>query len=60
MLSKAHKTIPRVEKIEVSGILNEIDYSIHIDKLKHALEIEKQNKLLRVKAVKRSYPVTAK
>lgn len=60
MLNNAHKVIPHVEKIELSAIINEIDYLSHIDKLKHALEIEKQNNLLRVKAVKRSYPVTAK
>lgn len=60
MLNNAHKVIPHVEKIELSAIINEIDYLSHIDKLKHALEIEKQNNLLRVKAAKRSYPVSAK
>ncbi|XP_071877309.1 uncharacterized protein [Bombus fervidus] len=51
MLNNAHKVIPRVEKIELSGIINDIDYLSHIDKLKHALEIEKQN-LLRAEAIK--------
>lgn len=60
MLNNAHKVIPHVEKIELGAIINEIDYLSHIDKLKHALEIEKQNNLLRVKAAKRSYPITAK
>ncbi|XP_071877305.1 probable ATP-dependent RNA helicase Dbp73D [Bombus fervidus] len=48
MLNNAHKVIPRVEKIELSGIINEIDYFNHIDKLKYALEIEKQKLIVEI------------
>ncbi|XP_043511780.1 ATP-dependent RNA helicase DDX51 isoform X1 [Frieseomelitta varia] len=53
MLNNAHKVVPHVEKLELSSVVNEIDYLSHIDKLKHVLQIEKQNNLLRAKSVKR-------
>ncbi|KAK9293992.1 hypothetical protein QLX08_011237 [Tetragonisca angustula] len=53
MLNNAHKIVPHVEKLELSSVLNEIDYLSHIDKLKHVLQIEKQNNLLRAKSIKR-------
>lgn len=53
MLNNAHKIVPHIEKLELSSVINEIDYLSHIDKLKHVLQMEKQNNLLRVKSVKR-------
>ncbi|KAK1131839.1 hypothetical protein K0M31_015990 [Melipona bicolor] len=53
MLNNAHKIVPHVEKLELSYVVNEIDYLSHIDKLKHVFQIEKQNNLLRAKSIKR-------
>lgn len=53
MLNNAHKIVPHVEKLELSYVVKEIDYLSHIDKLKHVLQVEKQNNLLRAKSIKR-------
>lgn len=60
MLNNAHKVIPNIDKLDLSSIINEIDYSNHIDKLKHVLEIEKQNNLVRIKTVKRTRLINSK
>ncbi|XP_076766388.1 putative ATP-dependent RNA helicase Dbp73D, partial [Xylocopa sonorina] len=52
MLSSVHKKIPDIEKMELDSLINEIDYSNHIEQLKHILEVEKQNNLLRIRSVK--------
>ncbi|CAL7933686.1 unnamed protein product [Xylocopa violacea] len=52
MLSSCHKRVPDIEKIELDSVIHEIDYSNHIEKLKHSLEVEKKNNLLRTKSVK--------
>ncbi|CAK9794545.1 ATP-dependent RNA helicase DDX51 [Anthophora plagiata] len=53
MLNNAHKAIPDIEKLKLVGIADEINYSRHVEKLKHVLEEEKQNNLLHAKAIKR-------
>lgn len=53
MLSNAHKAIPDIEKLNLSSVINEVDYSSHIEKLKRVLEEEKQENLQRAKTVKR-------
>ncbi|OAD55797.1 putative ATP-dependent RNA helicase Dbp73D [Eufriesea mexicana] len=53
MLSNAHKAVPNIEKLDLSSVINEVDYSSHIEKLKHVLEEEKQKNLLRAKTAKR-------
>lgn len=60
MLNNAHKVIPNIDKLDLSSIINEIDYSNHIDKLRHVLEIEKQNNLERIKSVKRIHLISSK
>ncbi|PBC27419.1 ATP-dependent RNA helicase [Apis cerana cerana] len=60
MLNNAHKVIPNIDKLDLSSIINEIDYSNHIDKLRHVLEIEKQNNLERIKTVKRIHLISSK
>ena len=59
MLNNARKIVPHVEKLELSYVINEIDYSNHIDKLKHVLQLEKENNLLRAKSVKRICSIIA-
>lgn len=60
MLNNAHKVVPNIDKLDLSSTINEIDYSNHIDKLKHVLEIEKQNNLERIKTVKRTHLINSK
>ncbi|CAK9833036.1 Probable ATP-dependent RNA helicase Dbp73D [Anthophora retusa] len=57
MLNNAHKAIPDIEKLKLVDIADEINYSSHVEKLKHVLEEEKQNNLLHAKAIKRIQPV---
>ncbi|XP_015175764.1 PREDICTED: probable ATP-dependent RNA helicase Dbp73D [Polistes dominula] len=55
MLSSAHKPLPKITKMELNDIADEINYEDHLNKLKDLLEEEKVITVTKKKSKKRKY-----
>lgn len=55
MLSSAHKALPKITKLELDDIADQLNYEDHLNKLKDLLEEEKVVTITKKKSKKRKY-----